>query len=654
MAKKNKKNKKKRFFPTSSRFVLPVPGAVISEIEDLLAEDCPEEAIDLIEQWREKRQNHPALAFYLGSAHLMLNEYPEALRYLRLACRLDPRDEAALHNLFSTYLKAGHLTHGLRALKKYMRTESAREGGEMAALSTLRAELERSEAKVAAHFGVPADRYEEVSLWNEEGQIAQVEGDWEQAVGILSRALGRLPAFTPARNNRAQSYYFMGRIEEAIADGQEVVEKDPENIHALANLVRYHYVRGESRPMQDYFERLRALPEATWEHQTGPIHKLLEAWAVAGDDEEMYAFLERYQDLLPARGHYMLGAAAANLGKPDEARRIWEQVEEDFDWSDLAEDALGYLKDGHSGMGRASRFPYTMPYEWLDPEQLDLLMEAAQDSSGDPEIQRRSLQKFAGQHPAIFEVASWFLWYSDDPVPAVHLLGMLGTERAFAELKSFALGQAGEDEERMSAAMLLNEKGHFPEGQPVRLWHRGEWRDLLLKSFEITDQPEEREYSPTVYRLLSQVAGAVQEKRFDQAEECCHRILEHDPNCCAAYNHLASICSLRGDKTGMRQHLEKSLEIDPDFPTGRCNLALLYLEDGKVEEAERLVTPLLERRQLAQSELISYNVAMALIQLHRGNLEAVERASAFLLEIAPEEPMTQKLKYALEKFREMD
>lgn len=525
----------------------------------------------------------------------------------------------------------------------------------MESLSALRAELERSQAEAAAHFGVPLDRYEEASLWNEEGQIAQVEGDWEQAVAALSRALNRVPDFTPVLNNRAMSYYFMGRLEEAIADGQQVIEKDPENIHALANLVRFHYLRGQSQLMQGYFARLHALPESAWEHQSEPIHKMLEAYAVAGTDEEIDAFLQKHQKSLPARGHYMLGAAAANLGNRREARRIWEKVEEqeedEFDWQDLAEDALGYLQDGHAGMGRAARFPYTLAREWLDPEQLELLMEAVQDASGDPEGPRQAVQRFAGRHPAIFEVASWFLWYSDDPVPATHLLGLLGTERAFAELKSFALGQAGEDEERMSAAMVLSEKGQFPEGQPVRLWHQGAWRELLLKKFEITDEPEDRKYGPEVQRLLGQAGEAMKEKRLDQAEEICRRILEQDPGCCTAYGILAIICSIRGDKVETRRHLEKSLEIDPDYPLVRCNLALLYLDDGKVEEAEKLVAPLLERPKLTHSELIAYNVAMALIQLHRGNLAAVEKAAEFLREVAPEDPLSQRLKTVLEECR---
>jgi Flp pilus assembly protein TadD len=173
----------------------------------------------------------------------------------------------------------------------------------------------------------------------------------------------------------------------------------------------------------------------------------------------------------------------------------------------------------------------------------------------------------------------------------------------------------------------------------------------LLKKFEITDEPEDRRYSPEVQELLGQVGEAMQGKRLDQAEEICRRILEQDPGCGTAYSILAIICSIRGDKVETRRHLEKSLEIDPDYPLVRCNLALLYLDDGKVEEAEKLVVPLLERQKLTQSELIAYNVAMALIQLHRGNLGAVEKAAEFLLEVAPEDPLSQKLKTALEEHR---
>ena len=157
-----------------------------------------------------------------------------------------------------------------------------------------------------------------------------------------------------------------------------------------------------------------------------------------------------------------------------------------------------------------------------------------------------------------------------------------------------------------------------------------------------------------MHRLLGQAAETMQPQHLDQAEEFCRRALELDPACGAAYNVLANICSLRGDQAGMKRHLEKSIEVDGGSPIGRCNLALMYLDDGKVDEAEHLVKPLLDLRQLSQSELISYNVAMALIQLHRGNLEAVERALEFMLEMAPEDPMTQKLEQAMEKFKGMN
>ncbi|MSR81479.1 MAG: tetratricopeptide repeat protein [Candidatus Latescibacteria bacterium] len=304
------------------------------------------------------------------------------------------------------------------------------------------------------------------------------------------------------------------------------------------------------------------------------------------------------------------------------------------------------------GTGRADRFPYTSFSEWLDPEPLDELMEVLEEAVDDPEGQRQMMRAYANQHPAVFEVARWLLWHGEDPASAIYLLSSLGTERAVVELKRFALGQAGEDEERMRAAKELNDQGQFPEGQPVRLWHKGEWRDLLLKTFAITDEPEEIEYRPEVRRLLGEAAVAAQEKRLDQPEAMCHRILEQDPGCRMADTVLANICSHRGDTPGMARQFEKALEIDPDYATARCGLALLYLEAGKVEEAEEFIAPLLGRQKFARSELIAYNVAMARIQLHRGNVEAVEAALDVLFELAPDDPLVLQLEQTLGGHRE--
>ena len=46
-----------------------VPGWVSAQIGDLLDEERPEEALELLEEWGEKRPNHPALLFYTLNGH---------------------------------------------------------------------------------------------------------------------------------------------------------------------------------------------------------------------------------------------------------------------------------------------------------------------------------------------------------------------------------------------------------------------------------------------------------------------------------------------------------------------------------------------------------------------------------------------------------
>jgi pyruvate/oxaloacetate carboxyltransferase len=97
----------------------------------------------------------------------------------------------------------------LLEIKRYFDTVRSKYGGLIDPIA------ERTDASVFSHQ-VPGgmlsnlvhqlkqqnavDKYEEASLWNEEGQIAQVEGDWEEAIAALSRALSRLPALDFMRN----------------------------------------------------------------------------------------------------------------------------------------------------------------------------------------------------------------------------------------------------------------------------------------------------------------------------------------------------------------------------------------------------------------------------------------------------------------------
>ena len=244
----------------------------------------------------------------------------------------------------------------------------------------------------------------------------------------------------------------------------------------------------------------------------------------------------------------------------------------------------------------------------------DILEEYAEDE----QIGQCEIEEVVRQHPGIFEAMRWFVWNTEDLIPAIHMLALLGTDKAFAELQNFALGQAGTDEERMQAAQLLEQEGRLPVDQPLRMWLRGEWREILLKKLEITEEPEDQSYSEEVLDLLTRAGEAFQQQDLGKAEQIYQQILELDEGCCPAYNNLARIVGERGDVEESRAYLEKSLEINPDYAMGRCNLAHLYLMDGEVEAAQELIGPLVERRQFAVFEMKAYQLIQARIQIYRG------------------------------------
>ena len=630
----------------------PIPAEVRAQIEDLLEEDRPKDALEVIETWLEKRPDNADLCFYAGCAHGSLENFLRALTYYRRSYRRDQRNEATLCNLIPVYVQTGFLTHALRVLKRYLRTEMALEEGDTGHLTELRVHLENYQREAAGYFDVGVADYEEAHFWDEEAQICQQEGNWDGAIAATNKALGILPDHPPALNNRAMSYYYGGHIDEAVADEERVLAMDLRNVHALSNLTRFYYVRDERQKMLGCFERLKALSPTDWEHQAEPIVKMLEAYAVAGTDEEVYAFLKQYVDEVPARGYYMLGASAANLGKLREARRVWEKVVDDgAGWEGMAEQALEALDAGKSGLGRAPRFPYTAMHELVTRKQIERLAEASSETRGEEQERRRTIDEMTAQHPGLLEAARWFLWHGDDLTPALSMLALLGTERAWAEVRTFALGQIGTDQERTEAIHLLRDRNMISDNEPIRVWLRGEWKDILLKRFEVTDEPGDLPYSEEAADLLGQGVEAIHEENLDEAERIYLRILDLEPNCYEACNNLAQIASRRGDTDTVRRYLERSLEINPDYLVGRCNLANIHLIDGQMDRVQELIRPLIDRTQLAPFELKAYYLLQARIQIVLGDVETAGNLIAAVQEWYPDHPEVEDLTKRLNALR---
>ena len=66
------------------------------------------------------------------------------------------------------------------------------------------------------------------------------QGRYAEGISLEERILVRVPTFAAALNNISLMLFIQGQLEEATTTAQRVLEEcDPENFHALSNLVRF-------------------------------------------------------------------------------------------------------------------------------------------------------------------------------------------------------------------------------------------------------------------------------------------------------------------------------------------------------------------------------------------------------------------------------
>jgi tetratricopeptide (TPR) repeat protein len=90
-------------------------------------------------------------------------------------------------------------------------------------------------------------------------QIAAKAGLYEEAIATLDRLIALEPSNPSWRVQRAASLLGDGRLEEARADYEKILDREPDHRQALAGLARLHRVTGEAAAETDCQRRLLAL-----------------------------------------------------------------------------------------------------------------------------------------------------------------------------------------------------------------------------------------------------------------------------------------------------------------------------------------------------------------------------------------------------------
>ena len=151
------------------------------------------------------------------------------------------------------------------------------------------------------------------------------EGKFTEAVRLLEELIERQPDFLAARNNLALAYYYMGMFEQAMESIREVLNMEEGNLHALCNLAIFYQHEDDADNLKPLLELLAKTEPFHQEH----VFKLATTMGILGEHAIAYRHFNRllkdseaYQD--PCLYHYA-AVAACNIGRLNEAERLWKQ-----------------------------------------------------------------------------------------------------------------------------------------------------------------------------------------------------------------------------------------------------------------------------------------------------------------------------------------
>ena len=609
----------------------------IEHAERLIQDGHEQDAADLLKTFVPHHADNPDLHFALGYAYTKAGHLWNAAVHYSQAQKLR-RDPDFWFPLGTLFADLGLYALALDAFRKALKFDPEHPWG-----AEIHRDMEAFEERilvVAYGLDLTSDRAERGLRFFEEGQIALHEGAFTKCISLNRRAIQILGDFPPCYNNLSLALFFGGNPEEAIRSAHHALSLDPQNIQALANMIRFLAWTGRVTEAHTYWRRLRELEPTDHSLRV----KMAEAAAMVEDDEEVYRLLtmrlpgEEVDRAFTLREELHLAVAEANLGHKYAAKRLKDLAEH----IPLAQDLLEAFEAGHPGPGFAQRFPYFHATELLPDSQLmaffKLLERRGQMSEGKF---HRQVQRFATRFPQLVLFAEKIILEEANPPAGISILEALGTPEAYKALRRIGLGQAADDEARMQALFALQRAGQLAPDETLRVWQDGEWREIRLQTYEITDAWD-LPYSEEVNTLIERATEADQQGREEEAERLFKRVLRWEPRAKEACNNLGTIYARRGEKGRARELFQEAIEIDPLYLFPRCNLALYLLADDKPDEAQEMIEPLLEITTLRVQEMAFLSVTRARIHAHRGEYDQARKLLELALEVLPDYELATK------------
>lgn len=390
-------------------------------------------------------------------------------------------------------------------------------------------------------------------------------GHYAKSRAVFEDVVQRAPHFARGYTNLAFARFHEGAAAEALELVRHVVAKlEPENVYALGSMVHYSTVLGFEEEAQAAAEALKRIRAA----DPGAHFKQVEAFARLRWHEEILRTASRvHQAPVGVREdlYYVLGVAAANLGRYDDALSFLEQAESSRNHGPLAQRARKQILSGRRASGDGFFLSYLAPHQWIGLADLERLE-----------------RKEIADAPGLLELLLDNVGRED--VGAVHAIGSLGSPRAIRALRRIAEGTAGSRELRFAALQELFRSGEIGPEDPMRFWDGKGWTQVRVSQTAMESSPTHAVNDEDLPAFEAAVRLG-REGRFAEAARAWSALVRLHPRNPVPLCNLA-VMELRLERRAKaRTHLCAALERDPDYLHARVALAQLLFAEGDHEAA---------------------------------------------------------------------
>jgi tetratricopeptide (TPR) repeat protein len=260
------------------------------------------------------------------------------------------------------------------------------------------------------------------------------------------------------------------------------------------------------------------------------------------------------------------------------------------------------------------------------------------------EAVQREIQQFLKTHPELEKLVPLLLDRGDPHGRSWALaVAQLGKTPALQQaLRDFALSQRGPDDQRMTAARAAMRAGLLTS--PARLWTEGEWTEIELLDFEVSFEPDSK-HPPAVVKLSEQAHDALTVGDGVKAEKLLREALALAPDAPDLLNNLAAAYGLQGRRGESHALIREVHARFPDYWFGTIGATQLLIDEGKLDEAEKLLKPLRQQSKLHFSEFVALAMAMIDLLLARRKYEGAKSWLKMWEDIVPDH-------FALDRYRE--